>query len=44
MDVAAALAYLRSNHRGVIATTRADGTTQMSPITVGVDAADRVVA
>jgi PPOX class probable F420-dependent enzyme len=43
MDVAVALAFLRANHQAVIATTRADGTTQMSPITVGVDAADRVV-
>jgi PPOX class probable F420-dependent enzyme len=43
MDVAAALTFLRSNHRAVIATTRADGTTQMSPITVGIDDADRVV-
>ena len=43
MDVPAALAFLRSNHRAVIATTRADGSTQMSPITVGVDDADRVV-
>jgi PPOX class probable F420-dependent enzyme len=38
-----ALAFLRANHRAVIATTRADGTTQMSPITVGVDAEGRVV-
>jgi PPOX class probable F420-dependent enzyme len=43
MDVPAALAFLRSNHQAVIATTRADGSTQMSPITVGVDDADRVV-
>ena len=43
MDVPAALAFLRSNHRAVMATTRADGSTQMTPITVGVDDADRVV-
>ena len=42
MDVDAALEYLRSNHRAVMATTRADGTTQMTPITVGVDGDDRV--
>jgi PPOX class probable F420-dependent enzyme len=38
-----ALDFLRANHRAVIATTRADGTTQMSPITVGVDAEGHVV-
>jgi len=43
MDVDAALEYLRSNHRAVMATTRADGTTQMTPITVGVDGDGRVV-
>jgi PPOX class probable F420-dependent enzyme len=43
MDIDAALAFLRANHRAVMATTRADGTTQMSPITAGVDAAGRVV-
>ena len=43
MDVDAALQFLRANHRAVMATTRADGTTQMSPITAGVDAEGRVV-
>jgi PPOX class probable F420-dependent enzyme len=43
VDIDAAITFLRANHRGVIATTRADGTTQMSPITVGVDAESRVV-
>jgi PPOX class probable F420-dependent enzyme len=43
VDIDAALSFLRSNHRAVIATTRADGTTQMSPITVGVDTEGRVV-
>jgi PPOX class probable F420-dependent enzyme len=43
MDIDAALAFLRTNHRAVMATTRADGTTQMSPITVSVDAESRVV-
>lgn len=37
MDVPTALDFIRQNHRGVIATTRADGTTQMSPVTPGVD-------
>jgi PPOX class probable F420-dependent enzyme len=43
MDIDAALDFLRSNHRAVMATSRSDGTTQMSPITVGVDSAGRVV-
>jgi PPOX class probable F420-dependent enzyme len=43
MDVATALAFIRQNHRAVIATTRADGTTQMSPVTAGVDDQDCVV-
>ena len=43
MDVATALTFLRANHRAVMATTRADGSTQMSPVTVGVDDADRVI-
>ena len=43
MDIDAALDFLRSNHRAVIATSRSDGTTQMSPVTVGVDSAGRVV-
>ena len=42
MDVATALAFIRENHRGVLATTRADGTTQMSPVTPGVDDEGRV--
>ncbi|HZM38075.1 MAG TPA: PPOX class F420-dependent oxidoreductase [Acidimicrobiales bacterium] len=43
MDTAAALEFLRANHRAVMATTKSDGSTQMSPITVGVDHEDRVV-
>ncbi|HEY6414978.1 MAG TPA: PPOX class F420-dependent oxidoreductase [Acidimicrobiales bacterium] len=43
MDVASALEFIRKNHRGVLATTRADGTTQMSPVTPGVDDQDCVV-
>ena len=43
MDIDDALTFLRANHRAVIATTRADGTTQMSPITAGVDRDGRVV-
>jgi PPOX class probable F420-dependent enzyme len=43
MDIADALAFLRQHHNAVLATTRSDGSTQMSPITVGVDREDRVV-
>jgi PPOX class probable F420-dependent enzyme len=43
MDTEAAREFLRTHHRAVMATTRADGTTQMSPVTVGVDDAGRVV-
>jgi PPOX class probable F420-dependent enzyme len=43
MDAAEALDFLRANHRAVMATTKADGSTQMSPITVGVDREGRVV-
>ncbi|HEY3143601.1 MAG TPA: PPOX class F420-dependent oxidoreductase [Acidimicrobiales bacterium] len=37
MDRDAALDFIRKNHRGVLATTRADGTPQLSPVTGGVD-------
>jgi PPOX class probable F420-dependent enzyme len=43
MNVANTLKFIRQNHRGVLATTRADGTTQMSPVTPGVDDQDCVV-
>jgi PPOX class probable F420-dependent enzyme len=43
MDVSSALDFIRTNHRAVLATTRADGTTQMSPVTAGVDDQDCVV-
>lgn len=42
MDRDAALAFIRQNHRGVLATTRADGTPQLSPVTAGVDDEGRV--
>ncbi len=37
MDRDDAVAFIRQHHRGVLATTRADGTTQMSPVTGGID-------
>jgi PPOX class probable F420-dependent enzyme len=43
VDIDTARQFFRTNHRAVMATTRGDGTTQMSPITVGVDSAGRVV-
>lgn len=43
MDAADARAFLTANHRGVLATFRADGRPQMSPVTVAVDDAGRVI-
>ena len=43
MDLDEAREFLRSNHRGVLATVKADGGVQLSPITPGVDDAGRVV-
>jgi PPOX class probable F420-dependent enzyme len=43
MDVAEALDFVRSNHHGIMATTRADGRVAMSPIACNVDRAGRVV-
>jgi PPOX class probable F420-dependent enzyme len=42
MERDAALEFIRNHHRCVLATTRADGSTQMSPVTAGVDAEGRV--
>ena len=42
MERDAALEFIRNHHRGVLATTRADGSTQMSPVTAGVDPEGRV--
>ncbi|HLM65749.1 MAG TPA: PPOX class F420-dependent oxidoreductase [Acidimicrobiales bacterium] len=42
MDIDEALAFVRANHQGVLATTRADGGTQMTPVTPGVDDEGRV--
>lgn len=38
IDVKTALAFLRENHRAVLATTRADGRAQLSPIVASVNA------
>ena len=38
MDIPQAVDFLRAHHRAVLATTRSDGSPQLSPVTVGVDA------
>jgi PPOX class probable F420-dependent enzyme len=43
MDIDAARDFLRSNHQAVLATFRADGRPQLSPVTVTIDAAGRVI-
>jgi PPOX class probable F420-dependent enzyme len=43
VDVAEALEFVKANHHGVMATTRADGRTAMSPIACAVDADGHVV-
>ncbi|WP_139000189.1 PPOX class F420-dependent oxidoreductase [Rhodococcus zopfii] len=43
VDRDALLEFLRPRHRAVLATVRADGTPQMSPVTCGVDSGGRIV-
>lgn len=43
MDADAARDVIASQHRAVLATRRADGSPQLSPVTVGVDGQGRVV-
>jgi PPOX class probable F420-dependent enzyme len=43
VDRAAMLAFVRPRHRMLLATTRADGRPQISPVTGGVDAEGRLV-
>jgi PPOX class probable F420-dependent enzyme len=43
MDIARAADFLRAHHRAVLATFRADGRPQLSPVTVTADAKDRVL-
>lgn len=43
MEVAEALAFARTHHRGVLATTRADGHAALTPVVAGVDGDDRLV-
>ena len=43
MDVAEARELIRANHHGVLATRRADGRPQLSPVAAAIDDAGRVV-
>lgn len=43
MDPQRAVEFARAHHRAVLATTRADGRPQLSPVTVGVDADGRIL-
>jgi PPOX class probable F420-dependent enzyme len=43
MDIASAAEFLRTHHRAVFATVRADGLPQLSPVTVTADAAGRAL-
>jgi PPOX class probable F420-dependent enzyme len=43
VDIADARAFLRDNHRAVLATRRRDGSLQTSPVVVGVDDEGRAV-
>jgi PPOX class probable F420-dependent enzyme len=43
MDTAAAQEFLRDNHHAVLATSRADGRPQLSPVTATVDGDGRVI-
>jgi PPOX class probable F420-dependent enzyme len=43
VDRAALLDFLRPRHHGLLATTRADGRPQLSPVTCGVDGEGRIM-
>jgi len=43
MDIAAAQQFIRTNHRGVMATFRRDGRPALSPLLVTLDDEDRVI-
>ena len=43
MDAASAVDFIRTNHRAVLATLRRDGSPQLTPISVSVDADGMVV-
>jgi PPOX class probable F420-dependent enzyme len=43
MDIPAAIEFVRSNHRAVLATLRKDGSPQLTPVAATVDGDERVV-
>ena len=43
VDLPTLLDFLRPRHRGLLATRRADGSPQLSPVTCGIDTQDRIV-
>lgn len=43
MDIEQAREFISNNHRAVLATTRSDGSPQLSPITVGLDGEGRAI-
>jgi len=43
VEISEALEFVNANHRGVMATTRADGHAAMSPIACAVDAGGKIV-
>ena len=43
VDLAALLDFVRPRHRVLLGTTRRDGTTQLSPVSAGVDVEGRIV-
>jgi PPOX class probable F420-dependent enzyme len=43
MEIDEALEFVRAHHRAVLATTRADGGVQLSPVAAGVDSDERMV-
>jgi PPOX class probable F420-dependent enzyme len=43
MDVRGAQEFLRTNHHAVLSTFRSDGRAQLSPVSVALDAEDRVI-
>ena len=42
MDIHEAISFVRANNHAVLGTMRKDGSPQLSPVTVGVDDADRI--
>lgn len=43
VEQSALLEFLRQRHRGVLVTSRTDGSPQLSPVTCGLDSEERIV-